>query len=78
NKRPDYTVDIYKSYDYAFTSVFGEGKVEASQEVDLIRDFYRLCLFSKPSVQQYSLDTCLFFQAVGKKLHILYTDVFPI
>jgi hypothetical protein len=70
NMRPDYTIDIYKSYKYEYTSLFGEIKTSEATQLQRIKDFYKLAIFCKEEMIKNNLNHILAFQAIGK-IHIL-------
>jgi hypothetical protein len=71
--RPDYTVDVYQSYDYGYMPAFGEIKPENASDLVLFKYFYAFCLFAKIAIQSHYLSMCLFFkQQVKYYIYIYY------
>ncbi|CAO3613230.1 unnamed protein product [Cunninghamella echinulata] len=66
--RPDYKVDIYESYNYAYTTVIGEIKSSICSSSLLINDFYRIGIYCKEAIDKHNLDTVLGFQAAGPSI----------
>lgn len=67
NKRPDYKVDMYRSYEYQYTNVYDE--IKASKDIEtghLDLDFHHVVTFCKNSIDKSSLDTSIGFQVAGK------------
>lgn len=66
-RRPDYKVDAYESYEYVYTTAYGE--IKASKDgppVDLAMDFHRIAVFCKDSMDQHNLHTTIGIQVTGK------------
>ncbi|CAO3653171.1 unnamed protein product [Cunninghamella echinulata] len=70
NKRPDYEVDVYDYYYYLYTKVFGEvkGNQQSWNDRLLTKDFYRLCMFGKDSIDKNNLTATIIFQAIGTSI----------
>ncbi|ORY97152.1 hypothetical protein BCR42DRAFT_399146 [Absidia repens] len=75
NKRPDYVVNIYEHYRYAYATCYDEIKNGAATNMNQILDFYRLCLFTKGRIEGHNLDKVLCFQTVGLKVYGDMIDV---
>jgi hypothetical protein len=65
--QPDYKIDIYEAYQYAYTNVFRE--IKPSKDISatrLIKDFYRVAIFCKDAVEdQFNLENVLGFHFAG-------------
>lgn len=65
--RPDYKVDVYENYQWAFTSLFGE--IKASQDATplaKITDFHRIAIFCKDALDKQNLNNVIGVQIIGK------------
>ena len=49
--RPDYIVDVYESASDKFVNAFGECKPKRSFANDVVKDIYRLVLFSQVAMK---------------------------
>ncbi|ORZ12399.1 hypothetical protein BCR42DRAFT_420540 [Absidia repens] len=66
--RPDYETDIF-GYRFSYTSAFGEVKKSSNISLTLlVKDFYRLCIFSKEAIDRYNLRYALFFQVTANSV----------
>lgn len=64
--RPDYKVDIYNAYHYAYSNVYGEIKPNKNiTPTLLVNDFYRVAIFCKDAIDQFNLNNVIGFQVAG-------------
>ncbi|KAI9024295.1 hypothetical protein CLU79DRAFT_100264 [Phycomyces nitens] len=71
-RRPDYKTDVYESYEFAYTTTFGE--IKANKDVstgDNVVDFHRIAMFCKNAIDNFNLSTTIGFQVVGKTITFL-------
>ncbi|CAO3588434.1 unnamed protein product [Absidia cylindrospora] len=71
SRRPDYVVDIYRSYVYHYSSCVGEIKSGQATSTSMVVDFYRLALFSSNLINS-GLDSSLCFLALGPNITFYY------
>ncbi|KAG1441975.1 hypothetical protein G6F46_013188 [Rhizopus delemar] len=56
NNRPDYKVDVYDAYQYAYTNVYGEVKSAKNVSLPLLaHDFCRVAIFCKDACDKLKL-----------------------
>lgn len=66
NNRPDYKVDVYDAYQYAYTNVYGEVKSAKNVSLPLLaHDFCRVAIFCKDACDKLKLGHVIGFQAIG-------------
>ncbi|KAI9005455.1 hypothetical protein CLU79DRAFT_713151, partial [Phycomyces nitens] len=66
NNRPDYKVDIYEAYEYAYTNVYGEIKpTKNTSSLLLVNYFCRVAIFCKDACDEKELDHTIGFQVAG-------------
>ncbi|CAO3694726.1 unnamed protein product [Rhizopus stolonifer] len=64
--RPDYKIDIYEAYQYAYTNLYGE--IKPSKDISptlLVNDFYRVAIFCKDAMDRFNLENALGFHFAG-------------
>lgn len=67
NNRPDYKVDVYEAYEYAYTNVYGEIKPTKNISSSLlVNNFFRVAIFCKDTCDELKLDHVIDFQVPGK------------
>lgn len=71
-KRPNYIVDVYKQYQYAYPSCFGEIKIEKANYVLKVFDFYRLAVFGRHAIENHNLNGIICFQTIGSLVTFYY------
>ncbi|KAG0757004.1 hypothetical protein G6F57_002552 [Rhizopus arrhizus] len=71
-KRPDYIVDVYERYQYAYSSCFGEIKIEKANETLKVLDFYRLAIFGRNAIESHNLNGIICFQTIGSLVTFYY------
>ncbi|ORX43203.1 hypothetical protein DM01DRAFT_318275 [Hesseltinella vesiculosa] len=82
NNRPDYKVDVYNAYQYAYTNVYGEVKPSKNISSSLLaHDFCRVAVFCKDACDQLKLDHVIGFQVTGPTIiwfvmHLKYDKVY--
>lgn len=77
-KRPNYIVDVYKQYQYAYPSCFGEIKIEKANYVLKVFDFYRLAVFGRHAIENHNLNGIICFQTIGNGLTVLEMSLFTL
>ncbi|KAG0958445.1 hypothetical protein G6F31_012345 [Rhizopus arrhizus] len=61
---PDYKIDIYEAYEYAYTNVFGEVKTsKKTSHIQLAYDFCRCAIFFKDAIDSHNLSASLGLQS---------------
>ncbi|PHZ07221.1 uncharacterized protein RHIMIDRAFT_250019 [Rhizopus microsporus ATCC 52813] len=65
--RPDYISDVYYGGERQYTNVVGETKIEGATKIGIVRDLYRMALFSKEALDQGNLKGVMGFQAIGNR-----------
>ncbi|KAI8394038.1 uncharacterized protein BYT42DRAFT_487579 [Radiomyces spectabilis] len=84
--RPDYKIDVYASsgYQFSYTNAYGEVKKHGNvSQTLLVKDFYRLCIFSKEAIDRYNLRNVLFFQVTGNSvtffsMHLEFSNLYTV
>ncbi|KAG1521016.1 hypothetical protein G6F46_004969 [Rhizopus delemar] len=71
-KRPDYIVDVYERYQYAYSSCFGEIKIEKANDTLKVLDFYRLAIFGRNAIESHNLNGIICFQTIGSLVTFYY------
>lgn len=77
-KRPDYIVDVYERYQYAYSSCFGEIKIEKANETLKVLDFYRLAIFGRNAIESHNLNGIICFQTIGNGPTVLKMSLFTL
>lgn len=68
--RPDYISDVYYEGERQYTNLVGEIKIEGTTKIGIVRDLYRIALFSKEALDQGNLKGVMGFQAVGNRYFV--------
>ncbi|KAG0169398.1 hypothetical protein DFQ30_003671 [Apophysomyces sp. BC1015] len=69
NNRPDYKVDVYEAYEYAYTNVYGEIKPTKNISSSLlVNDFCRVAIFCNDACDELKLDHIIGFQVAGPSI----------
>ncbi|KAI9483518.1 MAG: hypothetical protein EXX96DRAFT_479448, partial [Benjaminiella poitrasii] len=77
-KRPDYIVDVYERYQYAYSSCFGEIKIEKANDTLKVLDFYHLAIFGRNAVENHNLNGIICFQTIGNGHTVLEMSLFTL
>ncbi|CEI91803.1 hypothetical protein RMCBS344292_06082 [Rhizopus microsporus] len=61
DSRPDYISDVYNGGERQYTNPVGEIKIEGATKIGIVRDLYRMALFSKEALDQGKLKGVMAF-----------------
>jgi hypothetical protein len=73
-RRPDYKVDVYRTLYSKYCNVYGECKPDNSQADDLIKDLYRIAVFTKIDTEENELEHSISFKSINNRI-IFYVMV---